>query len=37
MTPFGKALKQGTLKRTQANYDEVAAAENDIAAAVDAV
>ncbi len=37
MTPFGKTLKAGTLKRTQENYDAVAAAEQGIDAAVNAV
>ncbi|HBT88676.1 carboxyl transferase domain-containing protein [Desulfobacter sp.] len=37
MTPFGKALKKGTIKRTQNNYEQVLGLEKQILAAVDDV
>ncbi|MCW8800011.1 MAG: glutaconyl-CoA decarboxylase subunit alpha, partial [Desulfobacter sp.] len=37
MAPFGKALKKGTIKRTQNNYEQVLEAEKQILAAVDEV
>ncbi|MGD9824400.1 carboxyl transferase domain-containing protein [Desulfobacter sp.] len=37
MAPFGKALKKGTIKRTQNNYEQVIKAEKQISAAVDEV